>query len=144
MTRSNKNPRKLKIHWRNGDGCDRFLFASDVQREQFVECVWTFRSPVPNPFLYAEPIEIFVGTWNLGDAMPALNIDAWLHPHEYDIYCVSAQEAGYDLEKGQSGSAEAHFFALIASSLGSEYQLVAQVSKGQECVVVVFCSIFNS
>ena len=133
VTRSNKNPRKLKIHWRAGGadapaaGCDRFLFASQLQREQFVECMWQFRKTVPQPLLYAEPIEIFIGTWNLGDAKPDDAIDAWLHPHVYDIYCVSAQEAGYDLEKGQ-GNAEQHFFSLIQASLGPEYVLVAQLS----------------
>jgi hypothetical protein len=92
------------------------LFASPGQREAFVEAIWTFRRVVPLPNVaYAEPIDVFVGTWNLGDAMPASNIDAWLHPREFDLYVVSAQEAGYDLEKGQTGSAEAHFFGLLQS-----------------------------
>lgn len=90
------------------------MFASPGQREAFVEAMWTFRRVVPLPnVVYAEPIDVFVGTWNLGDAMPASNIDAWLHPREFDLYVISAQEAGYDLEKGQNGSAEAHFFGLL-------------------------------
>ncbi len=70
--------------------------------------------------------------------MPAADIGAWLHPHEFDLYVVSAQEAGYDLEKGQSGNAEAHFFALIASTLGPDYQMVAQVSGSLPVVFVFF------
>jgi hypothetical protein len=63
-------------------------FLSDKQQQM-----------VPQPAMYAEPIDVFIGTWNLGDAIPAANIDAWLHPREFDLYVISAQEAGYDLEK---------------------------------------------
>lgn len=127
VTRSNKSPKKLKIWWR-GEACDRYVFASPLQREIFVEGIWTLRKAVPQPRLYSEPIEIYIGTWNLGEAMPPTNVQPWLHPGEYDMYVVTAQEAGYDLDKGQSGNAEQHFFSLIEGNLGIEYVRVAQLS----------------
>lgn len=129
VTRSNKNHRKLKIWWR-GEPVERFLFKSGREREIFVEAVWTYRQLVPRPVLYAEPIEIFIGTFNLGDAMPpASNIHLWLQPEKkFDLYVVSAQEGNYEIEKGDAKNAEQHFFSLIESSLGPNYVRVAQLS----------------
>ena len=132
VTRSNQDVRKLKIWWSGGDPVERFIFKSGRERERFVEAVWTYRKVVPEALVYAEPVEVFVGTFNLGDAMPN-NLDLWLQPSKrFDVYVVSAQEANYDLEKGGSGNdaknAEQHFFSLIEGVLGEEYVRVSQLS----------------
>lgn len=129
VTRSNRNARKLKVWW-GSEGCERFVFASGAARETFVEAVWAARRLAPAPHkLWAEPLELFVGTWNLGEACPPPAIGAWLQPGRADVYVISAQEAKYELDEGDKRTAEQHFFALIEAHLGAqEYQRVALLS----------------
>jgi hypothetical protein len=58
-TRSNRNPRKLKV-W-GLESCDRFVFASGKAREQFLEMLWARRKVVPSTKLWCEPLELFIG-----------------------------------------------------------------------------------
>lgn len=125
-TRSNRNPRKLKV-W-TLDGCERFVFSSGKVREQFLECLWARRKLVPPEKLWCEPLEIFIGTWNLGEACPPADIQCWLQPGKFDVYVVSAQEAKYELEEGDKRTPEQHFFQLIESTLGSDFQRIAVMS----------------
>jgi hypothetical protein len=44
-------------------------------------------------------VEVFVGTWNMGNAPPQKGLGAWLQPEaNYDLYAISAQEVNSETD----------------------------------------------
>jgi hypothetical protein len=46
-----------------------------------------------------DSVEVFVGTWNMGNAPPQKSLGAWLQPEaNYDLYAISAQEVNSETD----------------------------------------------
>lgn len=111
-------------------------FASPHEREEFIQACWSL-GKFPTRTLYSQPLECFVGTWNLGNALPPGFLDSWLLPRRFDVYCIAVQAASYDLPSALGLSSEQHFIAAVSASLGNSRLLRISVSASL-CVHLLF------
>lgn len=72
-------------------------------------------------------MEIFIGTWNVGEAAPPDNLEDWIPKDRYDVYVIGTQECEYPPKKGNV-NAEADWFDILTSHLGTNYVKVAGLS----------------
>lgn len=126
VQRSRKDDKRVTIKW--NDGRQKFIFANAFEREKFLEASWAYRKEMPKKSLYSQALDVQVCTWNLGSAIPPAHLDNWIFPGRSDVYAICVQEANYGLPSGQGGTAESHLFALLMTTLGSDYFCVEQLS----------------
>ena len=73
-----------------------------------------------------ESISVFVGSWNMGDAVAPAALDAWLSKDDtHDVYAIATQECG-----------DEHWMMALDSHLGSSYVRVAERRMGGIALVV--------
>ena len=74
-----------------------------------------------------EPISIFVGSWNMGDAVAPAALDGWLPRGggEHDIFAIATQECS-----------DEHWPMALDSHLGSDYVRVAERRMGGIALIV--------
>ncbi|KAL0245945.1 hypothetical protein GEMRC1_007161 [Eukaryota sp. GEM-RC1] len=117
-----------------------FIFKSSLDRQLFQNALHAFRNKKPidevDEEWQIEPVKVFCGTWNLGNAAPPSRLESWLPRSGYHIYAVGVQEAGYSARQGFS-SCEDDWFGCLSAYLGDKYQIIAQKSM-LEIRLVVF------
>ena len=129
--RSIKYPKKIRICWRFGKKIDDYLFQSIEQRERFYEVLWMSRHGIKSNSTVA--MNIFIGTWNMGNSPPPSNeiMDNWIQSKkDYDMYVIGLQESDYN-EKENNQSVESHLFQLLQSCLGKKYVKLAGISLSE-------------
>ena len=113
-------PNATKVDTKARDAKFRALVASETEGKV-------------DPFL-----EVFVGTWNVGNAAPADDLSPWIPKDKrYPLYVIGAQECTYKPRKGFS-SCEKDWFGTLQSHLGSDYINIASCSLG-EMRLACFC-----
>ncbi|KAL0223756.1 hypothetical protein P9112_003146 [Eukaryota sp. TZLM1-RC] len=117
-----------------------YYFSSGFNRQVFQNALHAFRSGKPLESVdeewKVEPIKIFVGTWNLGNAAPPSRLESWLPRSGYHVYAVGVQEAGYTPREGYS-TCEEDWFGVVKAYLGDKYIVIGQKSL-LEIRLVVF------
>lgn len=87
----------------------------------------------------AEPeqkINVFVGTWNVGNAKPEDDLSSWiLKIPSCEIVAIGAQECDYTVQTPNIDCSK-HWIAALKSTLGSRYKVVRGFSRGQMRLVV--------
>mmetsp|Transcript_1378 Transcript_1378/g.2324 ORF Transcript_1378/g.2324 Transcript_1378/m.2324 type:complete len:619 (+) Transcript_1378:71-1927(+) len=78
----------------------------------------------------AKPLDIFVGTWNVGNAAPPSDLSAWIPKDKYTLYAIGSQECKYKEREGFD-SCEKDWNATLAAHLGSNYVQLKAKSLGQ-------------
>ena len=74
----------------------------------------------------SETISIFVGSWNMGDAVAPALLDGWLPKEaEHDLYCIATQECS-----------DEHWLMALDSHLGAAYVRVAERRMGGLTLIV--------
>ncbi|ELR19471.1 inositol polyphosphate phosphatase, putative [Acanthamoeba castellanii str. Neff] len=115
VLRSHVNEKKLKLLWSGREKFERLLLPSREQLERFYEAAWAVRRDRGG----GDSVEVFVGTWNMGNAPPQKCLSPWLQPEaNYDLYAISAQEV----------NSETDLFKLVQAQLGEDYVMVATQS----------------
>ena len=73
-----------------------------------------------------ETISIFVGTWNMGDAVTPASLEMWISKEEgHDIYAIATQECS-----------DEHWMMALDSHLGSSFVRIAERRMGGIALVV--------
>lgn len=85
----------------------------------------------------AEHIDIFVGTWNVGNAPPPDDLSPWIPKERYILYVIGAQECKYKWREGYENCAD-DWLATLAFHFGSNYARLIYKSLGQ-MRIAVFC-----
>lgn len=90
-------------------------------------------------------ITLFVGTWNMGNAVPdELNLAEFLEPNKADVYLIGSQECYSEPRKGCCTRPN-HWFGMVTRTLGDEYVLVKSGSMyDQRIIVMARKSIFKT
>ncbi|KAJ7523805.1 hypothetical protein O6H91_18G063200 [Diphasiastrum complanatum] len=82
----------------------------------------------------AEPeqtINVFVGTWNVGNTRPPADLSSWLPTNSfYEIVAIGAQECEYQPEASFSECGKDWLHSL-RSQLGPRYKILKATSRGQ-------------
>ncbi|XP_024517131.1 phosphatidylinositol 3,4,5-trisphosphate 5-phosphatase 1-like isoform X2 [Selaginella moellendorffii] len=82
----------------------------------------------------AEPehdISVFLGTWNVGNARPAVDLSSWLPTKsEHELLVIGAQECDYPPRPPFSDCAK-DWINSVKSCIGQRYKLVCAVSRSQ-------------
>ncbi|KAJ9438013.1 Inositol 5-phosphatase 1 [Diplonema papillatum] len=120
-----QGPRELKF--RLPDSTDhRVQFATRREREQFAACI-SFLSNKVTKRVSSQPLRVWMGTWNMGEAPPPdlfssnQRISEWLRPDENnDIICVCVQECVYKERTGYK-DCEDDWFRTVDTVLGPKY-----------------------
>jgi phosphatidylinositol-3,4,5-trisphosphate 5-phosphatase 2 len=144
LIKSRSNQLKLSIRI-IGKGKKDYQFEDYKQRELFCQLVQQMHV-MHNPNQEVEAITVFIGTWNMGDADPPINIDSWFRsagsgkplnssvtsvPH--DVYAIGTQE---------SALSEKEWVSRIKNSLSSFpnvtfKQIAVQTLWGMRLVILV-------
>jgi len=82
---------------------------------------------------------VFVGTWNVGNAEPSADLTSWLQKKDsanvpFDIYVIGVQECDY---KPKKGACAAHFIKRVHETVGGEYEIVKYHSLMQMRIAVL-------
>ncbi|KAL0211964.1 hypothetical protein RCL1_005590 [Eukaryota sp. TZLM3-RCL] len=108
-----------------------FYFKSPLERQVFQNALHAFRNGKPiesaDEKWDIEPIKVFTGTWNLGNAAPPPRLESWLPRSGYHVYAVGVQECGYS-PREPYGNCEEDWFGILGAYLGDKYQLIASKS----------------
>jgi len=80
-------------------------------------------------------LDVFVGTWNVGNAPPPADLSPWIPKNKYTVYVIGAQECKYKFRE-QYQSCEEDWEATLYTHLGPEYALLKSKSLGQMRLVV--------
>ena len=72
-----------------------------------------------------EALSIFVGSWNMGEAVAPVSLDAWIIRDSYDLYAIATQEC-----------TDEHWWTALDSHLGPSYVRVAERRMGDITSVV--------
>ena len=68
---------------------------------------------------------MFVGTWNMGDAVPPASLDGWIPRDVHDLYAIATQEC-----------TDEHWLAALDVHLGMNYVRIAERRMGGIFLVV--------
>jgi phosphatidylinositol-3,4,5-trisphosphate 5-phosphatase 1 len=99
-----------------------YTFASALERDRFREAALLLTRPQQEWAESFDDLRVFVGTWNMGDALPPRDLSAWLVPG-FDIYAISTQEGEYAVSDGIE--AVDHWFSTVSRQLGQAYVKLA-------------------
>ena len=84
-----------------------------------------------------QKFQIFIGTWNMGEAPPSQGLEGWIQRKKaYDLYVIGVQECNFQPREGFS-SVESDLFNTFLSYLGTSYVKVAGLSLSQIRVIVI-------
>lgn len=83
----------------------------------------------------AEKLQLFVGTWNVGNRPPPDDLAAFIPKDKFDLYAIGAQECEYKPRKGYSNCRE-DWEGTVGKFLGDKYSLVGSHSLMQMRLVV--------
>ncbi|EFA80518.1 inositol 5-phosphatase [Heterostelium album PN500] len=143
-----KNENKL-ISFSRKNGKKEFgvSFINTERRECFYELLWLARSgatalPDREEQTLFDTINIFVSTWNVGDAQPrADQLHTWIpagnsttgdRKQQIDLYAIGVQECHYDplpkREHSDDDRCEEHWFSMLATHIGSDYVRLESIS----------------
>jgi len=115
---------QLNIQERFNKKVEKYLFSSTEQRERFYEAIFVSQHGL-NYFPYMSSnvtLNIFVGTWNMGNAAPPAGLDSWLQQKmNYDMYVIGLQESDYPDAKDNNTTVESHLLRFFSSHLGKQY-----------------------
>ena len=121
IIRSRKDNKKAKIRWNWSEITDKYIFFSAEQRERFCEyALIATKKATKKPVISSEELDIFIGTWNMGEAAPPENIETWIPKDKHDIYVISTQECEYPPRRGLN-SCETDWFDCLTTHLGKNY-----------------------
>lgn len=84
-------------------------------------------------------INLLVGTWNVGNAMPQEDLTSWLAV-DSDVYAIGVQEASYKMSKElheKHKSCAEHFFAVATAACGANLHEVGHASMGSIHLLVL-------
>eukprot|EP00457_Paulinella_chromatophora_P002789 gb/GEZN01002794.1/.p1 GENE.gb/GEZN01002794.1/~~gb/GEZN01002794.1/.p1 ORF type:complete len:647 (-),score=125.45 gb/GEZN01002794.1/:418-2331(-) len=80
-------------------------------------------------------VKIWIGTWNVGNAVPSADLSSWMPQGGHDFYVVGAQECSYTA-RAQYPSCQADWQAQLQANIGPDYECVKMVSMWQIRLVV--------
>lgn len=120
----------------------KYYLTSMETRERFCEIMWLGLCGIKSVANYTsnestEDVNIFVGTWNMGNAPPPANLGDWIPPGMYDIYAIGVQECNYTPRSGY-GSCEEDWVATLQNHLGEGYVKISNESL-LSIRLTVFC-----
>eukprot|EP01125_Pyxidicula_operculata_P009060 TRINITY_DN2995_c0_g1_i1.p1 TRINITY_DN2995_c0_g1~~TRINITY_DN2995_c0_g1_i1.p1 ORF type:complete len:1046 (+),score=258.08 TRINITY_DN2995_c0_g1_i1:52-3189(+) len=72
-------------------------------------------------------LKLFIGSWNVGNAVPPNDLGPWLPNDGYDLIAVGAQECKYPPRVGQSSISE-DWFSRVIAAVGQKYFAIAKES----------------
>mmetsp|Transcript_19624 Transcript_19624/g.29285 ORF Transcript_19624/g.29285 Transcript_19624/m.29285 type:complete len:524 (+) Transcript_19624:295-1866(+) len=84
-----------------------------------------------------QTLDVFVGTWNVGNAPPPEDLSAWLPKNKHSLYVVGAQECKYKHREGFA-SCEEDWLSSLKKHFGSKYVMLKAKSLG-EMRIALFC-----
>eukprot|EP00027_Filamoeba_sp_ATCC50430_P011623 CAMPEP_0168544018 /NCGR_PEP_ID=MMETSP0413-20121227/2200_1 /TAXON_ID=136452 /ORGANISM="Filamoeba nolandi, Strain NC-AS-23-1" /LENGTH=589 /DNA_ID=CAMNT_0008574019 /DNA_START=61 /DNA_END=1828 /DNA_ORIENTATION=+ len=133
IVKSRSQNHKLKISWKDMPQRDQFLFPTLESRERFyLMAALMARGGINKPIRMKHPIEIFVGSWNMGEATPPDNLESWIPRERYDVYVINTQESQYIPKSLQAtpnnNSCQSDWFDSVMSHLGKNYIKIAGLS----------------
>ena len=93
----------------------------------------------PDPLPSFQPVNVWVGTWNMGNAAPdADQLRHWLNlDHKvHELYAVGLQESAFKIKKaegygGGGGAVTRYLVDAFLGALGAEYKLVESRQCGR-------------
>lgn len=81
-------------------------------------------------------MRIFVGTWNVGNSQPPLDLSAWIPTDaRYEIVAIGTQESDYQPRAPFTDSGK-DWLETCKNNVGSQYRIVHFASRGQMRLVV--------
>lgn len=137
MERAIKKMRTLYVVWQFQKQPQRLQFRSDNELELFHQWAWwSSRLSVPPASLSSgfpweqglETIQIFVGTWNMGNTPPHVKwAEQWIPRRPgYDLYFIAVQES--EFSASESNSCELSMTTQLQNHLGKAYIKLASLS----------------
>lgn len=87
---------------------------------------------------FIRPLNIYTGSWNVGNKAPSLDLSPWIPRSDYDLLIFGSQECKYEPRKGY-GSCRDDWIGTLTTHVGENYMLVDAVNL-MEIRLVVFCS----
>lgn len=92
------------------------------------ELLYQASAPILAPSKAVQKLQLWTGTWNMGNSAPPEDLSAWLPKSgNYDLYAVGLQESKYAPRRGFSNS-EKDFRNQMSNHLGNQYRLVSSCS----------------
>eukprot|EP00467_Chlorarachnion_reptans_P002101 CAMPEP_0114496092 /NCGR_PEP_ID=MMETSP0109-20121206/5582_1 /TAXON_ID=29199 /ORGANISM="Chlorarachnion reptans, Strain CCCM449" /LENGTH=542 /DNA_ID=CAMNT_0001673335 /DNA_START=405 /DNA_END=2033 /DNA_ORIENTATION=+ len=83
-------------------------------------------------------LDVFIGTWNVGNAPPPADLSPWIPKNKYTLYVIGTQECKYKWREGYENCSE-DWLATLASHFGSKYARLMYKSLGQ-MRIAIFCN----
>jgi len=71
----------------------------------------------------AKPIQLFIGTWNVGNRPPPADLSPWLPREGFDLYAIGAQECEYKHRK-EFATVRADWQHALMEHFGPDFKLV--------------------
>eukprot|EP01103_Thecamoeba_quadrilineata_P015720 TRINITY_DN5053_c0_g2_i1.p1 TRINITY_DN5053_c0_g2~~TRINITY_DN5053_c0_g2_i1.p1 ORF type:complete len:949 (-),score=163.09 TRINITY_DN5053_c0_g2_i1:150-2996(-) len=134
VIKSLKHPKRAKIFFTRLELYMTFSFDSKLSREKFCEFAYLLLHK-KKTFPFLDTIQVFVGTWNIGETAPPNNLESWVPREKYDVYAIGVQECEYIPRHGYN-TPEADWFGQLKEHLGENFIKVAGVSLGQIRLIV--------
>jgi len=109
-----------------------WIYYSQYRRVRF--CVAKPKGLKTNINVHRKSYSLFIGTWNVGDAVPPESLQPWIPRGEYDIYVIGVQECYYKSKTG----VEEDWFGRLGQHLGDQYVQIAGLSVRDSIRIVAF------
>lgn len=133
---SGKDDHIVNIVWQFKNKHQKFFLRESSDAVWFHRCVWwssklnsSYASPEISLERGTEKIQLFIGTWNVGNAMPDwTSFDHWISRRPYyDLYVINLQESEFSTH---DHSCEAEFSSRLQQHLGKAFVKLVSVSLG--------------
>eukprot|EP01130_Rhizamoeba_saxonica_P007732 TRINITY_DN3137_c0_g1_i2.p1 TRINITY_DN3137_c0_g1~~TRINITY_DN3137_c0_g1_i2.p1 ORF type:complete len:560 (-),score=107.69 TRINITY_DN3137_c0_g1_i2:520-2013(-) len=123
-----KKKKEIKMNFKWSDKSKKLHvnFTTKSATQQFGYLIRAMKASQDLP----DHISLFIGTWNVGNAPPAVDsFHPWL-PLGHDLYVIGAQECEYVARKGYSSCGN-DWCETISAHMGPDYVLVKKASMWQ-------------
>ncbi|KAL6043805.1 Phosphoinositide phosphatase sac1 [Balamuthia mandrillaris] len=129
-----------------------YIFSSVKERAQFIQSIQCYipdlpqfpgtsadllpsLSPSPQEAQWAEKLGVFVGTWDLADQGPSLNL-SWIGKG-HNLYVIAVQNCFYQPPQEVVSSCRAHWIYVLQAYLGPQYSLLVSTTNPTEGTALV-------
>eukprot|EP00002_Diphylleia_rotans_P032482 TRINITY_DN682_c0_g2_i1.p1 TRINITY_DN682_c0_g2~~TRINITY_DN682_c0_g2_i1.p1 ORF type:complete len:606 (-),score=83.95 TRINITY_DN682_c0_g2_i1:31-1848(-) len=140
LSTTDKRVMRLNFVEKRDENILHAIFLSPEERDRFLRLVLEMQDYKALPDLsylnhtdvVYTPFRFFLGTWNLGEALPPQSIKSWLPEEPCDLYAFGFQESAYDSKQRTTETSEKDWFAsysrdllqVLQTNLGDDYVLV--------------------
>ncbi|EGC31877.1 hypothetical protein DICPUDRAFT_156222 [Dictyostelium purpureum] len=142
ILKDKQDNKEILVFRKSGKKELKLSFINPERRECFYELIWLLMLNKPLPIeeekASHDRIQIFISTWNMGDAPPPYDeetLSTWIPKNKYDLYVIGVQECEYTPRK-QFQECQDDWFYTLASHLGHSYYRVEGTSLVKMRIVI--------